>query len=121
MPSSRHGLPFLSQTGHLERVCLTKEKQPRLNCRINHVENFEEQPALSGEIISFCGEPEEIPVYSIQTDVGRHPRCSVPAVINDSPIPMRLEIDSGSAVTILTKSDLDKLGARVSSLSPPTM
>ena len=102
-------------------MCLTKKKQPKSNRQINHVENFEEQPALSGEIVSVCSEPEEVPVDSIQTGVGRRPPYSVPAVINDFPIPIRLEIDTGSAVTILTKSDFDKLGARVSSLSPPTI
>ena len=60
-------------------------------------------------------------MYSIQTGIGRHPPYSVRAVINDSPNPIRLEIDTGSAVTILTKFDFDKLGARVSSLSPPTI
>ena len=62
----------------------------------------------------------EVPVYKIYAN-NHNPANSVEAEINGSPLPIRLEIGTGSAVTIITRSDFDKLGLPLAALSKPTV
>ena len=46
-----------------------------------------------------------------------NPPYSIKATINDSPIPISLEIETGSGVTLINRSDFEKLGMPLTSLS----
>ena len=62
----------------------------------------------------------EVPLYKIHAN-SHNPSYSVEAEINGSPLPFRFEIDAGSAVTIITRSDFNKLGLPLAALSKPTV
>ena len=63
---------------------------------------------------------QQVPLYKIHAN-NHNPAYSVEAEINGSPLPIRFEIDTGSAFTIITRSDFDKLGLPLAALSKPTV
>ena len=62
----------------------------------------------------------EVPLYKIHVN-NHNPAYSVEAENNRSPLQIRFEIGTGSAVTIITTSDFDKLGLQLAALSKPTV
>ena len=62
----------------------------------------------------------EVPLYKIHAN-DHNPAYSVEGEIHGSPLPIRFEIHTGSAVTIITRSDFDKLGLPLAELSKPTV
>ena len=99
---------YCKKRGHLERACITKQKRGE----IHHVDD---EPDDRGEIVSDC-DVDDMPIYKIRSGSGKHPPYTVMAEINDVCSPICMKIDTGSAVSIITKSDYEKLGAPVSSL-----
>eukprot|EP00117_Sycon_ciliatum_P043835 scpid78022/ scgid31689/ len=103
---------FCKKIGHLERACLSKRKRAG---QVNHVDDESESDENRGEIIS------DVPMFKIRSGNGQNPPYTVMAKINDSPLSTRLEIDTGSVVTIITKSDFEKLGSPITSLATATV
>ena len=62
----------------------------------------------------------DVSIYAIKSNPN-NPFYSIKATINDSPIPFSLEIDTGSGVTLINRSDFEKFGMPLTSLSKPTI
>ena len=62
----------------------------------------------------------EVPLSKIHANI-RNSGYSVESETNGFPLPIRFEIDTGSPVTIITRSDFDKLGLPLAAVSKPTV
>ena len=83
----------------------------------------QDDPLLSsGEIDSdFEFNEESIHVTKSGGPKSSHPPYTVLVEVNHSPLNLKFEIDTGSAVTLISISDFEKLGSAVSELSAPTV
>ena len=103
---------YCHKIGHLEHACLSK-KRASGQSRIHHLD----AEVDSGEVFP---ELPDVSIYTIKSNPN-NPPYSIKATINDSPIPISLEIDTGSGVTLINRSDFEKLGMPLTSLSKPTI
>ena len=109
---------YCHEIGHLEHACLSKKKA-QSQTQVHHLD---EQLEFPGETSS-DNSPDatmEVPLCKIHAN-NHKPAFSVEAEINGSPLPFRFEIDTGSAVTIITRSDFCKLGLLLAALSKPAV
>lgn len=113
---------YCHRRGHLERACLKKKRSKS----VHHIDDDQDsglesqQASASGESVSMSD--ASVPMYQINAvNGGTRPPYMVSAEINGSPLLVKMEIDTGSSVSILNKRDFEKLGTTLSSLSPPTV
>ena len=106
---------YCHKRGHLEKVCRTKLQRDKRDC--HHV--MGEDLSTSDSDCEDAG--ESVPMYTVRDTTGSVPPFAVDVVINEVPIPIRMEVDTGSGVSILNKRDFEKLGGVLSTLPKSTV
>ena len=89
---------YCHKIGHLEHACLSKKKAQG-QTRVHHLDKQLEFPGEASSDNSLDA-TMEVPLYKIHAN-NHNPLYSVEAEINGPPLPIRFEIDTGSAVTII--------------------
>ena len=107
---------FCHKKGHLERVCMAKSRRGRIP--VNNVIADGSDQELEEQDESFpC-----VPLFTIVEMSSKGvPPYAVQVHMNDMPIHVRMEIDTGSGISILNRRDYEKLGGSTSTLSTPTV
>ena len=107
---------FCHKKGHLERVCMAESRRGRIP--VNNV-------IADGSDQEFEEQDESFPCVPLFTIVEMSskgvPPYAVQVQMNDMPIHVRMEIDTGNGISILNRRDYEKLGGSTSTLSTPTV
>ena len=108
---------YCKKVGHLERICRSKQRHQV------HMVGHDDPPTSPGEIDSDFEFAEESIHVIIKSGGPKscHPPYTVLAEVNHSPLNVNFELDTGSAVTLISIADFEKLGSAISELSVPTV
>ena len=98
---------YRRKEGHLERVCRKKKERPK---GVNHMDTSHLDDDDSGEIV---------PMFIVRNNGSSISPYLIKVLVND--VPIEMEIDTGSGISIVNLCEYEKLGGVVSALAKPTI